>query len=196
MIDIKAAIESCSKLNFTPDLHKLRYFGGGLPVFLWDSCQGYNFCKEVLFDLPYHNHVESRHPMAVTVGKYLPWYNLDPSPHSFEDYCLEESEDLELISTSEYNVGEPRPIEGKICYMTLEALKAFDEHYENQHLFDRIQIDVYPNVVNKNPIRCFTWMNNVDQVSIFESKSSEYVFSPSIDVVPFKETEKGHYKHG
>jgi hypothetical protein len=186
---IKDWIEIDTTSNYTPDLPALRYFGGAIPVFLWDDNQDYGILRNALGPVRIASAVEVRHPQAVTVNKYIPWYNMIPTDQYYPSYCLEESVDLDFILCEEYNVSTPRQMKGKIAHITLAALQELDAYYENEYNFDRTKIKAYPSLWNKTPVECFTWFNTVDQVCEFDSNTSEYVFREGIDPVPYKEHE-------
>lgn len=192
---IKKWIDIDTECNYTYDLPALRYFGGGVPVFLWDDLQDYVTLKTILGTMaPITDNVEIRNPAALTVRKYLPWYCITSSAEDYSSFCLEEPEDVDFLSLEEYNVGVPKQVEGKIAYVSLSALQELDAYYENEVNFDRVKIKVYPSKYYKSPIECFTWMNNVDQLCEFDLLTNEYVLRGGIDPVPYRDTSENTYQ--
>jgi len=177
-------IEEDKRDNYTPDLTALRYTGSGIPVFLYDNVRKYQEMVDVLNGLEYNSNVSAPHYNAVTKNKYVPWYNVSPSTEVFPSYCLEEHFDIDFIEVPEYTIDEePKYIQGKICYVTLAALQELDAYYGNSLDFDRVQIQVRPKAACKISIQCFTWMNNVDQITEF--KDSNFVLKEGLDLVPY-----------
>jgi len=185
-LSIKNFIEIDVKYNMTPDLPKLRYFGGGVPVFLWDDLQDYNTLCTVLGSIDMRTHYESKFFNAFTVGKYVPWYNMDEAKERYAAYCLEEYEDIEYLSVPEYTIGKPLQVKGKVVCLSVEAIQELDIYYENEHIFTRHRIQVYPSQWSKQPQEVYAWLNDVDQISCFDSKTSEYILDQDIDPTPFK----------
>lgn len=181
-------IQQDIKSNCTPDLPALRYFGGGIPIFLWDDMKEFSNILEVIGSLDYNDNCEVRHPDARSQLRYIPWYNLDPSQEVYPAYCLEEPEDLDFITVEDYCLDQPLELEGKVLYVSLAALQEFDMYYNNQHLFNRVKIKVYPSKWYKTPIECYTWMNDIDQVTEYDMKTNEYVLMSNLDPVPFRDT--------
>lgn len=192
---LKDWINLDKKYTYTPDLPSLRYFGGAIPVFLWDGMQDYMTLKENLRHLTHPNSFEIRYPKAVTCRKFVPWYNMKLSTQHFASYCLEEPEDIDFLSVPEYTKGEPKALKGKVVYVTLEILCELDGYFENENLFNRVKVDVYPSTLNKNAIKVFTWMNDVDQLSEFNLTTNEYEISDGIDPVLFREDDDGTYAY-
>jgi hypothetical protein len=195
---IDKTIMSWSKIdvdsNFTPDLPSLRYFGGGIPVFIWDNLTDYTQLKSALGQtIDASKEVEVRHAHAITVNKYIPWYNLLPDVDSYAGYCLEEPADIDFLSVADYTIGTPLQLEGHIVYVSLAALQELDAYYENETNFDRVKIKVYTSKFYKQPLEVFTWMNNVDQVAEFDTQTNEYVLRDGVDPVPFRDTMNETY---
>lgn len=193
---IKKWIDIDVSCNFTPDLPSMRYFGGGIPIFLWDDLQDYAILKNTLGEIaPIADNLEIRHPAARTVRKYRPWYNLMPDLDYYASYCLEEQEDVDFLSLQEYTVGSAMQMEGKVCFVTLAALQEIDAYYENETNFDRTRIKVYPSKFYTHPMECYTWFNNVDQLCEFDNISNEYVLRDGIDPVPYRDTLENTYAY-
>jgi hypothetical protein len=192
---IKKWIDIDLQANWTPDLPSLRYFGGAIPVFLWDDNQDYGLLKTVLGHVDITKSVEIRHPTAITERKYLPWYNIFADHSYYPSYCLEEPDDVDFLSLKEYTMGRAMPLEGKLVYCNLQAMQELDAYYENETNFDRVKVKVHPSKYYKTPIECFTWMNNVDQLCEFDMKTNEYVLRVGIDPVPYRETEENTYAY-
>lgn len=184
---IKNYIDADVKYNLTPDLPILRYYGRGIPVFLWDDLQDYSTFSAILGSLPLEDCYEARFPNAVTQNKYVPWYNMDESKESFAAYCLEEYEDLAFLDVPSYTMGMPKQIKGKIAAVSLEALQELDCYYENQEIFTRCLIKVYPSNWTSTPMEVFAWFNSVDQISSFDTETSEYILDKNIDLTPFRD---------
>jgi hypothetical protein len=182
-------IEIDTSSNYTPDLPALRYFGGAIPVFLWDDNQDYGILKTALGPVSIASAVEIRHPQAITVKKFVPWYNMAPTDERYPSYCFEESEDVDFVTAEEYTVSIPRQLKGKIAFVTLAALQELDAYYENEYNFDRVSLKVQPSQWNKVPVECFSWFNSVDQICEYDTKTSEYIFREGIDPVPYNEHE-------
>jgi len=185
---IKNYIDADVKYSVTPDLAELRYYGSGIPVFLWDNLQDYNTISAVLGSLPLEDCYESKYFSALTAGKFVPWYNMDDSKDSFPAYCLEEYEDLAFLDVPEYTVSKPKQIKGKVVMLSLEALQELDQYYENQHIFTRCKVKILPSQWSKDCYEVFAWFNNVDQISSFDTETSEYILDKNIDLTPFKES--------
>lgn len=183
---IKNYIDVDVKYNVTPDLPTLRYNGCGIPVFIWDDLQDYSTISAVLQSLPMQDCYLSVYPTAITCNKYIPWYNMDDSRDSFAAYCLEEHEDLALLEVPGYTVDTPLQMRGKVVRVSLEALRELDMYYENNHIFSRQKIKVFPSAYNKLPLEVYTWFNNVDQISSFDTQNSEYILDKNIDLTPFR----------
>ena len=181
---IKSFINVDVKHNSTPDLPSLRYYGAGIPVFLWDNMQDYQNITSILGSTEMATSYESKFYNALTVNKYVPWYNMDDSRDSYAAYCLEEYEDLAFFDVPEYTIGKPLPIKGKIALVSLEALQELDIYYENEKIFTRTLIKVYPSQYCKTPTEVFAWFNTIDQISSFDQDTSEYVLDKNIDPTP------------
>lgn len=185
---IKNYIDADVKYNATPDTPTLRYYGSGIPVFLWDDLQDFSVINTILGSLCVEENYESRYFSAMTVGQYVPWYNMDESNDSFAAYCLEEYEDLAFLDVPEYTMGMPLQIKGKVSLVSLEALQELDNYYENQHIFTREKIKVYPSPWSKDATEAYAWFNGVDQISSFDTSSNEYILDKNIDLTPFKDS--------
>jgi hypothetical protein len=186
--DIKALIDVDVKYNLTPDLPKLRFYGHGIPVFLWDGLQDYSTITTIIGCTDMTNNYESKFYNALTVNKFVPWYNMDDSKDSYAAYCLEEHEDVALLEVPEYTIGTPLQMKGKICLVSVLALQELDMYYENDSIFTRTEIDVYSSQYTRTPMRVFTWLNSADQISSFDNETSEYILDKNIDLTPFKDT--------
>lgn len=192
---IKKWVDIDTTTNWTPDLPALRYNGGGIPIFLWDDNQDYGILKSVLNQVSISQHVEFRAFAAKTADRFLPWYNLMPDQNYYPSYCLEEAEDVDFLSLAEYTIGKPMQMEGKIIYVSLEALQELDYYYENEFNFNRVKIKVHPNLQAKTHYDCFTWLNDVDSLCEFDNITNEYVFRKGIDPVPYRETNNHTYAY-
>jgi|SRR6056297_3943722 len=188
---IKSLVNVDTKYNHTFDLPKLRYLGAGIPVFLWDNLQDFPDASAILGCTDMSQSYESKYFNALTVNKYIPWYNMDDSKDSYAAYCLEEHEDIAFLDLPEYTTAKPLPIKGKVCLVSLEALQELDIYYENERLFTRTRIQVYPSQYCKKPIEVFTWFNSVDQISSFDQDANEHVLDANIDPTPFRDSNVG-----
>jgi hypothetical protein len=188
---IKSFVNVDTKYNHTFDLPKLRYYGSGIPIFLWDNNQDYPDINAVLGAIDMSLNYESKYFNALTANKYVPWYNMDDSKDSYAAYCLEEYEDIAFLDVPEYTMATPKPIKGKVCLVSLEALQELDIFYENERLFTRSSIQVYPSQYCKKPMEAFTWFNNVDQISSFDEDVNEHVLDANIDPTPFRDSNVG-----
>lgn len=185
MSNIKTLIEVDVKYNLTPDIAELRYYGKGIPVFLWDDLQDYTTLQHVLGSLDLSRSYEVKHFGAMTTRKYVPWYNMEDGKNTFAAYCLEEYDDLALMEVPEYTYGTPLPMKGKVINVSLEALQELDNFYENEQSFVRQKIKVQASVYTKHIVEAFTWFNDVDDISVFDNGTSEYVLDKGIDLTPF-----------
>lgn len=186
---IKKWIDIDLNSNWTPDLPTLRYSGGGIPVFLWDDLQHYTTLKSTLSgETPLHT-LHMKHPDALTVRNYTPWYNLEINENSYTSYCLEEPEDVDFLPLEEYTSTVPKQIRGKVYSVSLTALQDIDAYYENETNFDRVRLKVYPSKFSKVAIECFTWFNSVDQITAFDLNKNEYLMREEIDPVAFREDD-------
>lgn len=192
---IKSLVNVDTKYNHTFDLPKLRYFGAGIPVFLWDNLQDYPDASAVLGCIDMSQNYESKYFNALTANKYIPWYNMDDSKDSYAAYCLEEHEDIAFLDLPEYTMAKPLQIKGKVCLVSLEALQELDIYYENERLFTRTRIQVYPSQYCKTPIEVFTWFNSVDQISSFDQDANEHLLDANIDPTPFRDSNVGGKKY-
>lgn len=190
--NIRNFIDVDIKYNMTPDLPYLRYYGKGIPVFLWDDLQDYNTLSTVLSTLDMKRHYESKFFNSLTMTNYVPWYNMDESRDSYEAYCLEEYDDLAFLDVPSYTMGVPLPMKGKLVNVSLEALQELDAYYENEHIFTRTEIKVRASEWSQTPIDAFSWFNNVDQISSFDNSTSEYVLDKNLDLTPFKSKAKSN----
>lgn len=193
---LQTSINIDINFNDTPDYSVLRYFGStGIPVFFWDSSADYKNLEYILFGLEMKDHYESKFYNAVTVDKYVPWLNgtVDPKS-SYEAYCLSTPEDLDTLSIPEYTISTPMQLRGKVCRLSLEALAEVDTHYSNTSIFTRKMIPVYPSVYTSEPIKVFTWFNDLDQIASFNPKSSEYELDAHLDLIPF-DSEGEYYEY-
>lgn len=191
---IKNYIDADVSYNFTPDLPRLRYYGSGIPVFLWDDLKDFKSLQFALGSLDLSACYESRFFQAITAQNYVPWYNMDESQGSYPAYCLEEFEDIDFLGLPEYTKGDPLPMKGKLVSVSLQALQELDCYYENNHIFERTLITVYPSQWNKQPMQAYTWLNNVDNLSTFDGKTQEYVLDENIDPTPFRTTSSNSEK--
>jgi hypothetical protein len=188
---IKSFVNVDTKYNHTFDLPKLRYYGSGIPIFLWDNNQDYPDINAVLGATDMSLNYESKYFNALTVNKYVPWYNMDDSKDSYAAYCLEEYEDIAFLDIPEYTMATPKQIKGKVCLVSVEALQELDIFYENERLFTRSLIQVMPSQYCKKPIEVFSWFNNVDQISSFDEDLNEHVLDANIDPTPFRDSKVG-----
>lgn len=197
--DIKKWIEIDLKYGRTYDTPSLRYTGNrGIPVFLYDDLSSEETLKSILSFVSYKDNVAVTHPSAVTVGDFVPMYNLSNASGYYNAYCLEEHEDLDFLSVPDYTKGKALPIRGKLIHVSLEAMNELDMYYENEKDFYRTMIKVNPSIYYENPMWAWAYFNDVDQVATFDTKTSEYVVDPSIDLTTFRVIddnwkEKGFY---
>lgn len=182
---IKTYIDTDIKYNMTPDLSTLRYYGSGIPVFLWDDLQDYQTLSMILGAIDFNNNYESKYFNALSVQKYVPWYNMGDSKETYAAYCLEEYDDLAFLDVPEYTLGIPLQLKGKLALFSVEAMQELDAYYENGRLFTRTKINVYSSHYSKKPMEAYTWFNYVDQISTFDTQTSEYVLDEDIDFTPF-----------
>lgn len=197
-MSIKHCIQQDIKWNCTPDLATLRYTGDGIPVFLWDSLTNYENLGIILSSLVVKDHYASVYHNAVTDKRYVPWYNINPSSQRYDSYCLEEHEDVEYVEVPGYSLGDPLPIMGKFCYISLKAIQELDLYYENERDFTRKIIKVKPSRYAAVARPAYAWFNTVDQLTEFNSTTSEYDFASDIDVTPFAtetHNKEDYYKY-
>lgn len=192
-MSIKNYIDIDKEYNVTPDLPYMRYFGSGIPVFFWDGLKDFSTLQAVLSSINVEKNYESKFYNAMTVGKYVPWYNMEDNRDSYASYCLEEYDDLVFLDLPDYTMGIPLSVQGKVVNVSLEALLELDAFYENEHIFTRQLIEVHPSQWSTTKIKAFTWFNTVDQISTFDTKTSEYTLDKNLDFTPFstRTTQKG-----
>lgn len=197
-MSIKSSIDIDKEYCMTPDLPYLRYLGKAIPIFLWDDLQDFRTLEGILTNVDVPANYESKFHSALTVNSYVPWYNMESSPDTYASYCLEEHEDLDFLSIPEYTIGDPLPVKGKVANVSLKALEELDVFYENERLFTRQAVKVYPSQWSKTAITVYTWLNGVDQISVFDEKSSEYVLDKDLDFTPFatQKTQQGEEHYG
>lgn len=196
-LDLQQQFKSDLKFHSTPDLTELRYFGGPLPIFIWDDLCDPTLMKEVLgVDLNYYDNVEPRYYLAVTKGKFSPMYNITETSNNYGHYCLEDDEDLDFLTLPEYTVDESKRMSGKIYYVSIEALQSLDLYYENESLFNRTMIEVNPTKNATTTMKCFTWMNDLDQISEETlDQGFEYHLRKDLDFCHFPTNNDGFYSY-
>jgi len=189
MTNLKTLIEADMQYNSTPDLPQLRYHGDGIPVFFWDELKDMTAARLIFpRTADFNKHYEPKFFSAYTVKKYLPWYNISAKSETYSSYCLEEYEDLAFTKIPEYTISEAMQMKGKVCRVSLEYLVELDVFYETDHNFNRVWIDVYPSEYYKTPVRAFTWLNDIDQLCVFNTTTNEYELDSAFDLTPYSTT--------
>jgi len=184
-ISLTKSIQTDIKFNRTPDLPVLRYRGSAISVFLWDENQDFTSMCTVLEGLDIPNVYQSKFFKAVTKDSYVPWYNLNNEYNAYPAYCLSNPKDIELMDGEEWYMDEPQPIRGKVVDFSLEALIELDLFYENQGVFTRQLIEVYPTSQSSQTIRCFTWFNHLADIADYNLSKDKYILKKGIDLCTF-----------
>lgn len=184
---IKHLIDLDKKYSMTPDTPQFRHIGmSGIPIFLWDALSSTETLEVVLSHVDMNQNVKLTNANAMTKDKYVPWYNMGDSSDAFQAFCLDDVFDLDFLDLPEYTDGNPLNISGKIFQISLEALQDLDIFYENTRTFQRQIINVFPSKYHTNPVLCYTWLNDLDQITTFDTKSQEYLLDKDIDPTPFR----------
>lgn len=191
-MSIKHCIDTDLKWNSTPDLPKLRY-AQKIPIFLWDDLIDFTTFSATMREVAeLSKNYRSISNFAVTVEKFIPWYNLSDSSSRYNAYCFREVADVANIDLPEYSIDKPLPMRGKRADVSLAILQALDVYYENERDFERYLIWVKDSTHSVHHKLCYTWLNKEDQVLEFDSKTSEYVPASGIDLTPFRTEELGN----
>lgn len=176
--------------SHTFDMPLLRYYGGAIPVFLWDDLQDY---PEMIKQIPAtstsagYKYMTGR---AFTKELLLPWYNMSMDLEEFTGFCLGHSEDLNALDLDPVEQGALQPIAGKMVGMSLEAIRQLDIYYENEVKYTRRLIEVIPqSLANKGmePLQAYAYFNVLDDLATYNKMTNEWTMRSGMDLLPFKD---------
>lgn len=176
----------------TFDAPMLRYYGGPIPVFLWDNLQDYPALIDAVKICSGSSHYQYMHGVAYTKELMLPWYNMTMDLEEHIGLCLAQSEDINALNLSSLESGDLMPLQGKVVGLSLRAIRELDIYYENEVKYSRIPIDIVPvgplNKDRKKTIRAFAYLNVIEDVADYSDTKKEWELKSDIDLMPFKDS--------
>jgi len=174
--------------NYTPDLPTLRYYGGPIPVFLWDMLSTFNGFPDALPRLEKGKDYKVKWYNSFTTGKGVVYENKDISANGYMHYFLNTQEDNDKVCLP---IDAPsRNVEGRLYEVSLRGLQELDFFYANGYNFKRTRIQIKKEEYGQMAT-AYTYLNTADHL-VYEEDGEPFFFE-GIDIVPMRLGGK-HYK--
>ena len=181
--DLKQELEYDIQMNFTPDLTSLRYYGAGIPVFLYDELSDYSNLASALDNCkPLSSNFTTTEFSAMTMDKYVPFKNVSDNQGYYDTYMLQTVKHLSRLYSG---TVELRRVKGKLITMSLDALQDIDRYYTNGISYNRKVISIKPNERSKVVYKVFAYFADVDMITKYDPHKKEYKLLNGMELSPY-----------